>query len=60
MKANDKNTTNGLEGNQKGYMSSNGWVITKTEYTGKTTYKDYCPKCGKLKSDHKFLQGCPK
>jgi hypothetical protein len=28
--------------------------------TSKTSYTQYCPRCGKPKSSHRFMQGCPK
>lgn len=50
------------QGNNSGHgtYTQTGFKPAKIQQTTKASYKDYCPKCGKLKSSHKFFQGCPK
>ena len=55
-----KNIKAGANTNQSAIYHGNGIKVTATINTSGHVYTDYCLKCGKLKSEHKFLQGCPK
>jgi hypothetical protein len=57
-----KNVKVGANSNQSAIYHGNGIKITATINTSGTTYKDYCPKCGQLKSNHTglFSTTCPK
>lgn len=41
-----------------GTYHANGFKLAQTAKND--NYKNYCFKCGKPKSEHKFFQGCPK